>query len=119
MEHIGGFCYRTANIWSIIGYAILILKILVPIIIIVLGIIEFGKAAITSDDKAMNKGLHSLIKKIVIGVAIFFIPTIIQFVFSLIGGFNTLESDYMNCVNCLTSPNNACDTSYQGEIFHH
>lgn len=115
---MGSFCYKTANIWSIIGNAILILKILIPIVIIVLGAIDFGKVIVSSDDKAVKKSLVTLTKRVVVGVVIFFVPTLINFVFSLISGFSSLESDYMNCVNCLTSPNNLCDTSYQGEIFN-
>ncbi|MDE6284888.1 MAG: hypothetical protein K2M17_04010 [Bacilli bacterium] len=113
-----GFCYKTANIWSILGYVILILKILVPIIIILLGIVEFGKATVSSDDKAIKKTLATMIKKIVVGIAIFFVPTIINLIFSLIGNFEPFHGDYLNCVDCLTSPYEKCDTSYEGEIFH-
>lgn len=115
---MGSFCYKTANVWAIIGNIILILKILIPIVIIVLGAVDFGKTIISNDDKAFNKSLVTLIKKVVVGVVIFFVPTLINAVFSIISGFSNLESDYMNCVNCLTSPNDLCDTSYQGEIFN-
>ena len=29
-----------------------------------------------------------------------------------------MKKDYINCVNCLTSPYKNCDTSYKGEIFN-
>ena len=41
------FCYKTATVWQMVGKLIFILKILVPIIIIVLGTIDFSKAVIS------------------------------------------------------------------------
>lgn len=112
------FCYKTASIWQLVGQFIFILKILVPIIIIVLGTIDFGKAVISSDDKAVSKSSKKLLTRILIGVCIFFVPTIINIVFGLIGEFSSeMKQDYNNCVKCLTSPYNSCDTSYNGEIF--
>lgn len=51
------FCYKTATVWQMVGKFLFILKILIPILIIVLGMIDFGKSAISSDDKAMQNQL--------------------------------------------------------------
>ena len=64
------FCYKTATVWQMVGKFLFILKILIPILIIVLGMIDFGKSAISSDDKAMQKSAMSLVKRIIIGIAI-------------------------------------------------
>ena len=55
---------------------------LVPIILIVLGTIDFGKAVISNDDKAVSKASKSLLTKIIIGVCIFFVPIIINIISS-------------------------------------
>lgn len=111
------FCYKTAKIWQIVGYALVILKMLIPIIIIILGMIDFGKAVISSDDKIIKDSAIHFAKRLIAGVTIFFVPTIIRVVFNYIGEFtDTMRSDYMVCVNCLTNPDD-CDTSYRGEIF--
>lgn len=112
------FCYKTATIWKFIGEFLLVLKILIPIIIIVLGIIDFGKSAISNDEKAMRNSSMKLFKKILAGILIFFIPVIIKIVFSMVGFVSKdMQKDYMNCIDCLTSPNKSCDTSYKGNIF--
>lgn len=112
------FCYKTASIWQIAGYGFLILKIVIPLILIILGIIDFGKAVLSSDDKSIKDATITLVKRVIAGVIIFFIPTVIKVIFGYIAGFTSdMQDDFMNCVNCLTSPNNACDTSYEGEIF--
>ncbi len=109
------FCYKTASIWQVVGYAFLVLKILIPVIIIILGIVNFSKAIASNDDKAISKAGGSLIKKIIIGIVIFFIPTIISAIFSLLGLFIDYKSDFLVCKNCVLSPKQ-CDTSYKGGI---
>ena len=109
----------TLKAFQVIGYILFILKILIPILIIVLGMIDFGKSAISSDDKAMQKSAMSLVKRIIIGIAIFFVPLLVKIIFNMIGQFSSeMKKDYINCVNCLTSPYKNCDTSYKGEIFN-
>ena len=36
------FCYKTAEVWQIIGYAFLVLKIVIQIILVVLGKVDIG-----------------------------------------------------------------------------
>lgn len=115
---MGDFCYKTAYIWQIVGYVLLVLKIIIPIIIIIFGIVELGKATVSSDDKLIGKSVSSLIKRVVAGIVIFFIPTLINVVFALIFDFAKVRDDYINCVDCLTSPNDKCDDSYKSGIFN-
>lgn len=53
----------TLKAFQVIGYIIYIIKILVPIIIIVLGMIDFGKAALSGDDKSNVISSKTLKKK--------------------------------------------------------
>lgn len=113
-----GFCHETASIWQIVGYVILIFKILIPVILIIMGTIDLGKAIVSSDDKAISKSISSFAKRIIIAVAIFFIPTIIGLSFDLVTEFSQdIKEDYSNCLDCLLSPDDKCDTSYDGGIF--
>ena len=56
------FCYKTAKVWQIVGYAIMIIKIIVPLVLIILGMIDFFKAIMDSDAKAISKTASSLLK---------------------------------------------------------
>ena len=112
------FCYKTAIIWQVVGYVFLIAKIVIPIILIILGMVDLGKAVISSDDKAISKVTKSLLMRTIAAIAIFFIPTIIKVAFEFVAGFNEdMKNDAQNCIDCLTSPNGSCDTSYEGEVF--
>lgn len=99
------------GIMQILGYVIQVLKIVVPMIIIVLGMVDFGKAMTSNDDKSVNKAASSLIRRIIIGAIIFFVPTI---VFSLIkavglGDASDSSSDFYKCTMCMLKPGSMCD----------
>lgn len=63
---------------SEINSYLLYIKIAVPIIIIVMGSIDFGTAFIASDEDKMKKAQKKFIMRLIIGMVIFFIPTIIN-----------------------------------------
>ncbi len=74
------FSCRNANIRkavTIISTALFYLRILAPIVIVIVGSVSFAKAVIAQDDNEMKVAIYGLIKKIVLGAAIFVIPTII------------------------------------------
>lgn len=60
-----------------------ILQIGIPIVLIVFGMIDLGKAVIASDDKKIKEAQSMLIKRAIYAVAIFFIVTIVTLVFNL------------------------------------
>ncbi len=60
-----------------------ILQIGIPIVLIVFGMIDLGKAVIASDDKKIKEAQGMLIKRAIYAVAIFFIVTIVTLVFNL------------------------------------
>ena len=93
-----------------IGYILYIIKILVPVIIIVLGSIEFGKAAISKDEKSIMVAANSLVNKFILGILIFMIPTLLDAALSLVRGTKEATQDYETCTTCLLSPfSDECD----------
>ena len=84
----------------------MIIKIIVPLILIILGSIDFGKAALSGDDKSTKEATVQFAKRVLIGLIIFFIPTVLDFFLSLINGVSETTAKYSNCTNCLLNPNN-------------
>ena len=110
-----GFCYNTSVVFQFIGYIVLVLKILIPSILIVLGVIALGKAVIAADDKEIKTAVNSIIKKFIAAVCIFFIPAIISAMFTIVNGFGDVKADYQVCVKCITSPTNStCKNAVSG-----
>ena len=61
-----------------------VLWIGIPIILIVLGTIDLGRAVISSDEKEVKAAQGRLLKRCIYAVAVFFIVTIVQLVFNLV-----------------------------------
>ncbi len=101
-----GFCANTANIWQIVGIALLIFKIVIPILLIIWGMLDLGRAVIASKDDEVKKSVKSLAMRAVSAVVIFFIPTIVSLVVGLISNFNeSAKEDWEVCRSCITNPN--------------
>lgn len=99
------FCKETGVIWQFIGYVLFIFKIVIPILLIVFGMMDLGKAVVASDDKEIKNATTKLAKRAVAGVVIFFIPALVGFIFSIVTGFSgKVEETYTLCKNCIVSP---------------
>lgn len=86
------------RVLKFVGALLLIAKILVPIILIVFGVMDFSKAMVASDADAISKATKSLLFRFLAGVIIFILPTIVNFVFSTIGKNNTNFNQCRACV---------------------
>ena len=102
-----GFCAASADIWQVVGWILLVFKIVIPIILIVLDMIDLGKAVVTSKDDEIKKAVKSLAMRGIAAIIIFFIPTIIGLIMGLVGNFSSsgAEADYNVCKKCITNPN--------------
>lgn len=99
------FCKETGVIWQFIGYVLFIFKIVIPILLIVFGMLDLGKAVVASDDKEIKNATTKLAKRAVAGVVIFFIPALVGFIFSIVTGFSgKVQETYTLCKNCIVSP---------------
>jgi len=67
-----------SELTEILHTAVNVVKILVPILLIVLGIVDFSQAVFGSKEDDMKKASSKFIKRVIIGVVIFFIPSILN-----------------------------------------
>lgn len=106
---INSFCRELSPILQLIGQVLTIFKILLPLVLIVLGIFDIGKAVISSKTDDIKKYMKNFAKKVAVVVLIYFVPTLVMVVFGFVGNFNeiTKESglDYDVCYDCLFKPN--------------
>ena len=103
------FCVQTARLWQLVGKVINIMKIVVPIIIVLLATIDLGKAVMAGEEKEIKTAQKLVIKRLIYGVALFFVITIVQTVFGLVNpdyesvGGNDIEGG--KCWTCVLTPN--------------
>lgn len=67
-----------------------IIQIGIPIILIVMGTIDLGKAVLSSDDKEIKGATSKLIKRAIAAIAVFFVATIVSL---LMGLFASTDDD--------------------------
>ena len=67
-----------------------IIQIGIPILLIVMGSIDLGKAVLSSDDKEIKAATGRLIKRAIAAIAVFFVATLVSLVMNL---FTTSGTD--------------------------
>lgn len=108
-QHIGeDVCSEPAvkKVLRLIGVVILILRFSVPFIIIAKGTFLFYNAIIKDGADQLGKSAKEFGSKILLGIIVFFIPTLIKAALDLYSGFSNVESDYVTCSTCLLDPVN-------------
>lgn len=74
-----------ADFTQILNEVFMWIQIAVPCLVIVLCTVDLAKAVIAQDDKNMQAALSNTVKRVCIGVAIFFIPILLNFVLAVAG----------------------------------
>ena len=100
------YCSGLKSTFMFIGEIVRLAKIVVPIIIIGLGMLDLFKAVTGGKDGEIGKSFKSLVMRLIAGVCIFFLPTVIELVFSWVDGWSdNYESGYSECAKCILNVN--------------
>lgn len=91
---------------GIISFAVNLLKIATPIILIIVSIITLVKAIIASKEDEIKKAQSSLVKKLLAAAMVFFIVSIVQFVILKVADSSDANG-ISKCMSCFL--NNDCD----------
>lgn len=85
-----------AAISTIIG----LIKVFVPILVVLFGLIDLGKAVTQQKEDDIKKSQGLLIKRIILAAIVFFVVSLVQFVVGIVGGDN--EDDW-GCFECFVN----------------
>ena len=83
------FCGSLEPVIKLLTTVFKLLQWGIPIVLILLGAIDLGKAVMASKEDEMKKAQSTLIKRIVYAVVIFFLFTIVGLVMGLVGDSGT------------------------------
>ena len=91
-------------LWNVVGIIINVVWIGVPILLIVLGSIDLGKAVISSKEDEVKKATKAFGKRFLYAVGVFAVVWLVTFVFDTInrttsGEINPGEADWRSCWN--------------------
>ncbi len=76
-----------------------IFQIGIPILLIVFGSIDLGKAVMSSDDKEIKGATSKLIKRVIMAVVVFFVPFIVSLVMNIVADNSSAEADTSSATN--------------------
>ena len=98
-----------ATLWPLISLVkngiIPLIQIGVPIILIILGMLDLGKAVVASKEDEIKSAQKMLIKRCIYAVAIFFVVLIVNVVFGLVANNSAGEADHAtNWTECWDGP---------------
>ena len=92
MNFLAFDCTHLLPLISLIKKGIIpLIEVGIPIILIVLGMLDLGKAVVASKEEEIKSAQKVLIKRAIYAIAIFFVVLIVNLVFGLLG---TAGSDY-------------------------
>lgn len=91
------------DIWPVISFikngVLPIIQIGIPIMLIVMGSIDLGKAVLSSDDKEIKGATGKLIKRAIAAVAVFFVALLVNLVMGWISDTNSDTESWSSCWN--------------------
>lgn len=96
-----------ASLPSLVRTGVMIIKIFVPIILIIYGMLDMGRAVMAGDEKAMKEHQGKLVKRLIYAVVIFLVISIVQVVIRFAAGDD--NSNIVDCISCFTTSESACD----------
>ena len=102
---LASFCSSTKDILVFIGWALTIVKVAIPFIIIAYGIMDLGKAVTSSKEEEIKTSAKRLLFRAIAGVAIFFVPSIVLWLFGTVNSFTEATSEgFSTCESALLRP---------------
>ena len=103
---VNNICGQAKDILGFVGWVLTIFKIAIPLLILAFGMFDFGKAVTAGKDDEIKKSAKSLMVRAIAGVIIFFVPTIVLWLFSGIDSYKEAanKGDFEDCKTCILKP---------------
>lgn len=81
-----------APVFNIISLIIMAIQVVVPILLIIWGMVDFAKAVIGGDEDKIKAGQKVFLKRLIAAVLVFLIVTIVKLLIGLVGTVAGTES---------------------------
>ncbi|MCI6265395.1 MAG: hypothetical protein MR598_00945 [Erysipelotrichaceae bacterium] len=88
------FCGDLSQVITLLKNVIKLIQWGIPMVLILFGMIDLGKAVMAGKEDEMKKAQSTLIKRVIYAVAVFLVVTIVTFAMGLVG-----STDWKDCWN--------------------
>lgn len=92
----------------IISSIVTIIKIIVPVLLIIFGMIDLVKAVTAGKEDEIKKAQNVFIRRLVMGILVFFVVLIVQMLVSFVSNKNANVTKCFNCFINGDATENAC-----------
>lgn len=94
-------CTGLAPVWTIFGYIIIAIEIVVPLLLIITGMITMAQAVMAKDEKKVKEAQKTLINKVVSAVICFLVIALTKMIVNLV----TKDNNWTSCAKCVFDVN--------------
>ena len=95
------FCTPLEPVMFVVRSLIALLQWGVPILLVVFGMLDLGKAVMAGKEDEMKKAQGTLIKRVIYAVAVYLVVAIVSLVMSLVSSAPAESDQKYNWMNCL------------------
>jgi len=93
---------------NIVSTVVSVIQIGVPILLIIFGMIDLGKAVVASKEDEIKKGQQTFFKRLIAALIVFFVVVIAKLAVSLVSGEDT---GAVGCINCFVNGIDSCESA--------
>jgi len=98
---------------EIIGLIVTLIKIGVPVLLIVFGMLDLGKAVMAQKEDEIKKSQQTFLKRLLSAALVFFVIMIVQVIFNLVAKDN--NGNMWDCISCfINGPTEAAKDAAEG-----
>ena len=90
-----------AMITHIISYIVTGIKIGVPVLLVIFGMMDLGKAVMSSKEDEIKKAQTTFLKRLMVAAFVFFVITIVQFLVGILDNAGKKDGQSTGAVTCL------------------
>ena len=83
---------------NIVSLIVTLIKIGVPVLLIIFGMLDLGKAVMAQKEDEIKKSQQTFLKRLLSAALVFFVVMIVQVIFNLVA---SKETNVWNCISCL------------------
>lgn len=95
--------YFDAKFPNIVSMIVTIIQIAVPVLLIIFGMLDLGKAVMAQKEDEIKKGQNTFVKRIIAAAIVFFVI----FVVKLVVGIVANDKNVTSCIQCFISAENS------------
>ena len=98
-ESATDMCSRLSVVWTIFGYIIFGIKVVVPLLLIISGMITMAKAVMEKKDDKIKDAQKLLVQKVIAAVIVFLVIQVTSIVVNLVA-----DESWKTCAECALHP---------------